>query len=148
MKILIDADGCPVVDYAVDAASKNFIECLLFCDTSHIIEKEHSTTIICPKGPDSVDFSLLNYTQKNDIVVTQDYGLASMCLVKKAFPINQNGLLYTEENINALLMSRYISKKARLAGAKIKGPAKRKPEQNEKFKKALENLISYVKSLT
>ena len=147
MKILIDADVCPVVDIDVILAFKNGIECIIFCDTSHIIEKENAKTIICSKGLDSTDFALLNRAEKNDIVVTQDYGLASMCLSKKAFALNQNGLFYTEENINSLLMSRYISKKSRLSGAKIKGPSKRKPEQNEKFKKALESLIIKAKSI-
>lgn len=35
MKILIDADGCPVVDLTVRLAEKYGIECTILCDTSH-----------------------------------------------------------------------------------------------------------------
>ena len=35
MKILIDADGCPVVDIAVRLARQHSMECLILCDTAH-----------------------------------------------------------------------------------------------------------------
>ncbi len=34
MKLLIDADGCPVVDEAVSISQEFGIECLILCDTS------------------------------------------------------------------------------------------------------------------
>lgn len=40
MKILIDADGCPVVDICIKSAKRHGIECLILCDTSHIFERE------------------------------------------------------------------------------------------------------------
>ena len=147
MRILIDADGCPVTSIAAETAFRKDIECLIFCDTSHIIEKPHAQTIVCEKGPDSADFSILNHSRKNDIIITQDYGLASMCLAKKTFPINQNGYRYTDDNIDSMLNSRYISKKARQAGIRTKGPAKRSPKQNEIFRQKLEKLISYIRAL-
>ena len=73
MRILIDADGCPVVDMAVCMARQHNIECLLLCDTSHEFRKEGATTITVSKGADSVDFVLMNLLRKGDIVVTQDY---------------------------------------------------------------------------
>ena len=76
-----------------------------------------------------------------DIVVTQDYGLAAMCLARGASALNQNGLIYTPDNIDALLNSRYETKKIRMAGGRIKGPQKRRPEQNEEFEKAIEKMI-------
>ena len=57
MRILIDADGCPVREIAEETAFRENIDCLIFCDTAHIIESPHAQTIICDKGPDSVDFS-------------------------------------------------------------------------------------------
>ena len=44
MRILIDADGCPVVDIALKAARKNDTECHIFCDTCHVFEKEGAET--------------------------------------------------------------------------------------------------------
>ena len=46
MKILIDADGCPVVDICIKSAKRHGIECLILCDTSHIFEREGAKTVM------------------------------------------------------------------------------------------------------
>ncbi|MBR5262793.1 MAG: YaiI/YqxD family protein [Clostridia bacterium] len=141
MKIFIDADGCPVVDLTVKKAKQHSLECYIICDTAHEFNKDGAQTIIVEKGADSADFRLVNLVSAGDIVVTQDYGLAAMCLAKKAVPLSQNGLVFTDKNIDELLFSRYVSKKIRNAGGRLKGPSKRTAEQDERFVQALENLI-------
>ena len=141
MKILIDADGCPVVDLTVRIAAKNGIECTILCDTSHEFKRDGAETIVVEKGADSVDFKIVNLVGEGDIVVTQDYGLATMCLARKAVPLSQNGMVYTDKNIDQLLFTRYVSKKIRNAGGRMKGPSKRTPEQDKAFEEALEKLI-------
>ena len=143
MRILIDADGCPVVDETIKIAKENDLECLILCDTSHIFEREGAKTITISKGADSVDFALVNMLKNSDIVITQDYGLAAMCLAKKALPISQNGMIYDDSNIGALLLQRHTAKKIRQAGGRIKGGnTKRTPEQNQQFCTALRRLIN------
>ncbi len=137
MKILIDADGCPVGDISIDVAKEYNMECVILCDTAHFFERSGASTITVSKGPDRVDFKLVNVLQKGDIVVTQDYGLAAMCLAREAFAINQNGLIYDSFNIDSLLNSRYNAKKVRAAGGRIKGPSKRRPEQDKEFRNSL-----------
>lgn len=141
MKIFIDADGCPVVDITVRTAKKHSLPCYIICDTSHEFQKDGAETIVVEKGADSADFRLVNLVGAGDIVVTQDYGLAAMCLARKAIPLSQNGLVFTDENIEELLFSRYVSKKIRNAGGRLKGPSKRTPEQDKRFLEALEGLI-------
>lgn len=140
MKILIDADGCPVVDISIAVAKQYNTECIILCDTSHFFERDGARTITVSKGADSVDFKIVNLLQKGDIVVTQDYGLAAMCLAREALAISQNGLVYDSFNIDSLLNSRYNTKKIRAAGGRIKGPPKRRPEQDEIFREALHKL--------
>ena len=141
MRILIDADGCPVVDLTVRLAKKYGIECTVLCDTSHEFNRDGAKTVVVEKGADSVDFKIVNLVGEGDIVVTQDYGLAAMCLARKAIPVSQNGLVYTDKNIDQLLFTRYVSKKIRNAGGRMKGPSKRTPEQDKAFEAALERLI-------
>lgn len=141
MRILIDADGCPVVDTAVRTARQNHIDCLIICDTSHIFEKEGATTITVSKGPDSVDFALVNMVQTGDIVITQDYGLAAMCLARRGTAISQSGMIYDDSNMDALLFARYSAKKIRNSGGRIKGPAKRTTDQDRQFEDILVRLI-------
>ena len=144
MKILIDADGCPVVDLTVRLAAKHGAECVILCDTAHEFNREGAQTVVVEKGADSVDFKLVNLVREGDIVVTQDYGLAAMCLARKAVPLSQNGMVYTDKNIDQLLFTRYVSKKIRNSGGRLKGPSKRKPEQDKAFEKALERLIKDI----
>lgn len=141
MKIFIDADGCPVVDITVSTAKKYSLGCIIICDTAHEFRKDGAETIVVEKGADSVDFKLVNLVKAGDIVVTQDYGLAAMCLARKAVPLSQNGLVFTDKNIEELLFSRYVSKKIRNSGGRLKGPSKRSPEQDKRFVEALEKLI-------
>ena len=141
MKLLIDADGCPVVDIAVRLAGKYGWECMIICDTAHEFQKEGAVTVTVSKGADSVDFALVNLLQKGDVVITQDYGLAAMCLAKGAVPVHQDGMIYDDGNIDALLSWRHQSKKIRNAGGRLKGNSKRRPEQNSAFEAALIKLL-------
>lgn len=146
MKILIDADGCPVVDIAVRMAKENHMDCFILCDTSHVFEKDGATTMTFSKGADSVDFALVNRVSTGDIVITQDYGLAAMCLSKNALVINQDGLEYTADNIDAMLLARHTAKKIRNSGGRLKGPKKRSAVQDENFKTALACLLRRLRN--
>lgn len=144
VSVLVDADGCPVVDLTVDIARKFDLKVTLLCDTAHYMQREGAETIMVSKGADAVDFVLVNKVNKGDIVVTQDYGLAAMVLAKQGFAIDQNGRWYTPENIDQLLNSRHISKKIRQAGGRLKGPKKRQKEDNEKFEASFNRLCAHV----
>ena len=138
--ILIDADACPVVNETIRIAEHFGFRCILICDTAHEMHRDGAETIIVSKGADAVDFVLVNRVQKNDIVVTQDYGLAAMVLARKGHPIDQNGRLYTEENIDQLLYARHTAQKVRMAGGRLRGPKKRSKESNVKFEESLKSL--------
>ena len=137
MRILIDGDGCPVIDIAIKVGKKFDLEVIIMCDTSHIFNKDGAKTMVFSKGADSVDFALINLLKKDDIVITQDYGLAAMAINKASYVINQNGLIYSNENIDRLLYSRHISKKIRKSGGRTKGPKKRTKEDDLNFERTL-----------
>lgn len=141
MKILIDADGCPVVNITLQTAVEYHLKTMLFCDTSHEFRHQNVPVVTVDKGSDSADFALLNEVAPGDIVVTQDYGLAAMVLAKRGLPITQNGKRITNDNIDVLLLTRHAAKKARQGGYRLKGPSKRTREQNQAFQIALRRLI-------
>ena len=85
---------------------------------------------------------MVNLIQPGDIVVTQDYGLAAMCLARNAVVLNQDGMEYTPDNIDALLLQRHTAKKIRNAGGRLKGPSKRRHEQDDAFRAKLEELLN------
>ncbi|MFA9380008.1 MAG: YaiI/YqxD family protein [Acetanaerobacterium sp.] len=141
MKVLIDADACPVTDIAIALAKERGLDVVLFCDTSHVMEREGAKTVMVEKGADSADFKLVSALSKGDAVVTQDYGLAAMALARGALVVAQSGMLYTDDNMSSLLESRHMVKKRLRAGKRVKGPPKRTAEHDEAFAQAFARLL-------
>ncbi len=141
MKIVIDADACPVTAITVKVAQEKGIECIIVCDNTHLIEYENVRTIVVDKGADSADCKVANLLEAGDIAITQDYGLAALCLGKRAKVLNQNGLIFTDDNIENLLYSRYANKKIMMSGKRIKGPSKRTKENDKAFLTSLNRLL-------
>lgn len=144
MKILVDADACPVKDIIVKVAKELKLPVVMFIDTSHVLNDGYSEVITVEKGRDSVDFALINRVSKGDIIVTQDFGVAAMGLSKLAHPLNQNGLIFTKDNIDKLLFERHISQKVRRSGGRSGNPRKRVSEDNDKFEAALRRLCREI----
>lgn len=143
MKILVDADACPVKDIIEEVAKAHKIPVYMFVDTSHILTSDYSKIIVVSKAPDAVDFELFNHTQKGDIIVTQDYGVAAMALGKGAYAIHHNGKEYMDKGIDQMLMERHIAKKVRMAGGRIKGSSKkRSSEEDERFRRSFQILCN------
>ena len=141
MTVLIDADGCPVTNITIALCQRFHIPCILLCDTAHEFHRDGTETLVFDKGADSVDFALVNRVRQGDLVITQDYGLAAMCLAKGCRVLHQDGWEYSADNIDALLLVRHQSRKHRAAGGRFKGPKKRETSQDLAFQAALEHLL-------
>lgn len=142
MKIIVDADACPVTRIVEQIAKEKGIETLLICDTSHVMKSDYSQVITVDKGADSADFMVIQKGNKDDIVVTQDYGVAAMALGKGMHAIHQSGKWYTNENIDMMLFERHIHKQARKSSkSHVKGPKKRTREDDQNFQDSMRKLI-------
>lgn len=142
MKLWIDADACPVVNEAISVALAHGVEVTLVCDDAHHMQREGASTITVARGADSADLRLVNRLSRGDAVVTQDYGLAALCLARGAKALDQNGRVYSDANIDSLLGMRHVAAKARRGGGRMKGPPKREKWQDEQFVRALSQLLS------
>jgi len=141
MQILVDADACPVKKIIVRLAQQHHIPVTMLIDTSHELNDGYSTVITVDKQADSVDYALMGLLAPEDIVVTQDFGLAAMGIGKGAKAINQNGLIFRGENMDQLLLERHIGQKIRRSGGRTKGPAKRTKDDDARFEAAFERLL-------
>ena len=143
MKIYVDADACPVVRIVERIAKMHEVPCVLLSDTNHVIDSDYSEVIVVGAGADAVDYKLISFLKKGDICVSQDYGVAAMALSKGCYAIHQSGKWYTNENIDQMLMERHLAKKARRSSKKnhLKGPAKRTPEDDQRFEESFEKMI-------
>ncbi len=137
MKILVDADGCPVKDIIIKLAKKYNIGVVLIKNVCHELYDDYAQIITVDKGRDMADITLINNTKEGDIIVTQDYGVAAMALGKKAIAINQNGWEYTDNNIDELLMKRHIGAEMRRKHKQYTRIPKRKKEDNIEFERFL-----------
>lgn len=112
MKILVDADACPKKETIIAEAQNYQLEVLLVSSISHYSTKELPNgveRIWVDKGSDQADFKIMKLAYPNDIVVTQDYGLASMLLPKRCRVLHHEGYEYTERIIQKLVDGRHIS---------------------------------------
>lgn len=148
MKILIDADACPVRSLAVSIASEHKLEVTLFSDTAHIIPSDSSyvKSVTVDKGADSADFVILSHCQRGDLVITGDYALAAMCLSKGAYALRPDGTEYTDLNISLMLDSRYIAQKIRSSGGRLPKIKKRTAEDDKNFERAMRALLSRLEN--
>ncbi|MDF2568369.1 MAG: hypothetical protein K0R90_1825 [Oscillospiraceae bacterium] len=141
MSIFVDADACPVKEIIIKCAKKRKIPVTMVIDTSHVINDGYSTVIMVDKARDSVDIKLINLVKSGDIVVSQDFGVAAMAIGKGAKAINQNGLIYSDDNMDRLLFERHISQKVRRAGGKSGTMRKRSKQDDICFEQAFEKLL-------
>ena len=119
MKILVDADACPVVKIIENVARKYKLDVLLLCDTNHFINSDYCEVKIIGAGADAVVLS------------------------KGGYCIHQSGKIFSDDNIGGLLMDRHLAKKARMSSNKnhLKGPKKRTIEDDKRFEESFEKLI-------
>lgn len=145
MVIYIDGDACPVTDIVVETASRYDLRIVLIHSTSHFgsaSKYQQVEKIMVDNESQAADMAIINRVSPGDVVVTGDYGLASLVLGKGVSAISFSGRIYDDENIEQLLFERHISAEARRSGAKVKGPSKRTTEDNERFRFALGRLLS------
>lgn len=146
MKILVDADACPVKQIIERVAKEYGIPVLMIIDTSHILQSDYSEVLTVSKAPDAVDLALINRASAGDIIITADYGVATMALGRRAHAIHPNGKVYTDDNIDLMLFERHLSKKQRAAGKKTGGQKKRTKEADDYFELSFRRLLLSLSS--
>ena len=144
MKIFIDGDGSPVKDSAIEIAQKNQIEVIIVTSLDHYTAKkypENVSFVYVDKGTDAADYKIVRLIHAGDLLITQDYGLASLVLPKNVKVMHQLGYQYTSDNMDSLLEQRYFSAKIRNSGGRTKGPKPFSKDDEQKFKNKLIQLI-------
>ena len=141
MRIIVDGDACPGISIIENIARQYKLDLILYCDINHYINLEYGEVKVVDSGFQSVDMYILNVCREKDIIITQDYGVAAICLSKKSYVINPKGYYYNEENIDRLLEERHISQKIRRAGGKTNNPKKRTKDDDIRLEKNLLKIV-------
>ncbi len=141
MRILIDGDAFPNVKEIIELGKQYQKEVIIYIDTSHYIESDYAKIVVASVGANAADLLLENEIKENDLVLTQDYGVAIIALSKKAYCLNQLGNFYTNENIDYLMEMKNINRKVR-KHTNVKGPKKRTKKDEEKLLQNIQLLIN------
>ena len=141
MKIIVDGDACPGISIIEKLAKEYHIELIVYCDIHHYISLNYGEVRVVDSGFQSVDMKVSNICRENDIVISQDYGVAAICLGKKAKVLSPKGYIYDDDNIESLLEQRHINQKIRRAGGRTQNSKKRTAEDDERLYKRLLYLI-------
>lgn len=147
MKILIDADASPVKNEVIALAEQYGLDVILVSSIAHYSNETHPDfvqVIYVEKGADQADFKIVQLAKKHDIIITQDYGLASLLLPKGCYVLHHKGSQYTTENIDQLLHDRHFSAMARKSGQRTKGPKPFTKENRQQFKDTFERFLKEV----
>lgn len=161
--LYIDADACPVTREALACARRARVPVVIVGNTTQNLERHVRRDD--PRGPerargrdathggfwvdvldvsvgaDSADFAIVERLQPDDVVVTQDIGLASMVLGRGAATIGVRGRVYSRATIDMDLFIRHEEKKVRRTGGRTRGPAAFTNEDRERFARNLSVLL-------
>ncbi|UXR69935.1 MULTISPECIES: YaiI/YqxD family protein [unclassified Staphylococcus] len=147
--ILVDGDACPVIDTIIHVSQNAGVSVFIFRSYdhfSHQVYPDHVHIKYMDGGRDAVDFSLLRDVKESNIVVTQDYGLASLALNKTPYVLHHTGQHYTPDNIEQLLAQRYHHQQLRRTTKRHnKGPKPFTEVQQQNFKQALIEILNQSK---
>ncbi|WP_017472105.1 YaiI/YqxD family protein [Amphibacillus jilinensis] len=147
MIIYIDADACPVTEDIIKVCEPYPLTIILvksYAHFSHRLYHEWIKEIYVDSEKEAVDYKILSMINKGDVLVTQDYGLASLALQKSCYVIHPKGFQYTAENINQLLASRYHNAQLRKQGGRTKGPKPFLLADHERFQAAFNKLLNTI----
>ena len=139
--VFIDGDACPVKEEIISEAGKHALPVVLIISVSHAQQLDGVEIVQVDNVPEAVDIAIANRVRRGDIVVTQDYGLASLVLAKGAMAISPRGLIFDANNIDDLLLQRYLSAVERRSGGRVKGPPAFTAADKTKFAERFCHLI-------
>lgn len=148
MRILIDGDGSPVKEDVIEIAGLYQVEVMIVTSVAHYTHKEYPAYVYfvyVDQGADSADYRIVGLIRKGDILITQDYGLASLVLPKRVRVFHQTGKEFSATTIDSLLEQRYQSGRLRKAGLRTRGPKPFTTQDHQNFRQALIQALEQVK---
>ncbi|QHT60305.1 YaiI/YqxD family protein [Paenibacillus lycopersici] len=140
--IVVDADACPVKREIVEIARARGAPVLMVASHDHRLQAEDGVSIMqVDRSDQSVDLYIANHIKRGDIVVTQDFGLATIVLAKDALALSPRGQQYDDRNIDYLMERRHELAKRRRGGGRTKGPKAMSDEDRIRFQQKLTKVL-------
>lgn len=145
MKILVDADACPIAakDILFRVADRTKTEVVLIANQYIKIPPSPFIKMIqVSSGFDVADNEIVNRVEANDLVITADIPLAAEVIDKQAFAINPRGELYDKNNIKQKLNMRDFMDTMRSSGIQTGGQSKYGDKEKQSFANQVDRLVT------
>lgn len=146
MRILVDADGCPV-KAETHRVAKRYGWTTVFVANGGVDGPVGADVerVVVPQGPDAADDWIVAHASATDLVVTADTPLAARCLKAVAAVLHPTGRRYTDDDIGSALAMRDLLAQLRDSGVKTRGPAPFADRDRSAFLQALDEAIQRVR---
>ncbi len=143
IKILVDADACPVKDEVYKVAWRRGVP-VAVVSNARIRVPDHPLVerVLVPDKFDAADDWIADQADSKTVVITGDILLADRCLKKGATVIGHNGKPFTSASIGGAIATRAIMADLRVAADGITGaPAPFAKADRSRFLQALDEAL-------
>ena len=142
LRILVDADACPVKDEIYRVAFRHEVA-VRIVSNAYLRVPHHPLVerIVVSDGFDAADDFIADEAGPRDVVVTADILLADRCLQAGATVIGPTGKAFTSAGIGGALATRAIMADLRAGGDVVGGPPPFGRTDRSRFLQALDEAL-------
>ncbi|TYC85368.1 YaiI/YqxD family protein [Novosphingobium sp. BW1] len=143
MRILIDADACPVKEETYKVSARYKVPVVVV--SNQIIRIPQSPLIsrqIVSDAFDAADDWIAENCDKGSIVITADILLADRCLKAGSEVLAPNGKPFTPASIGGAIATRAIMADLRAGGDQIGGPPPFSKQDRSRYLSALDQVVT------
>jgi uncharacterized protein len=146
LDLYVDTDACPVKQEICKVAKRYHLS-VTFVSNSwmRIPDQEAVKLVVVGDQFDAADQWIVEHVSKNDIVVTTDVPLASLCVKRGARVLAPSGRPFSEANVGGALATRDLMKDLRAEGLISGGPPPFEARDRSRFLERLDHLIQHIK---
>ncbi len=146
MRILVDADACPVKEEIYKVAFRHGVP-VTIVSNSPIRVPPHALIdrVVVSDGFDAADDWIAERADARSICITADILLADRCLKAGAVVIGSNGKPFTTSSIGGAIATRAIMADLRAGGDAIGGPPPFSKVDRSRFLSALDEALVRLK---
>ena len=142
VRILVDADACPVKDEVYKVAWRRDVPVKVVSNSwlrvpAHVLIER----VVVSDGFDAADDWIAEAADERAVVITGDILLADRCLKKGATVIGHNGKRFTAASIGGAIATRAIMADLRAGGDVVGGPAPFAKADRSRFLQALDEAL-------
>lgn len=150
MRILVDADACPVKDEIYKVAWRHEVPAVIVSNSwMRVPVHPLITRQVVSDGFDAADDWIAEQANARSVVITSDILLADRALKAGAAALSPTGKAFTTSSIGSAIATRAIMADLRAGGEQLGGPAPFSNTDRSRFLQALDTaLVALKRSLT